>query len=430
METTVPHNYKPRDYQLPFWKAMDSGIKRAVLIWHRRSGKDRTSWNYIVREAVENKGLYYYFAPTYTQGKKIIWDGIDARTGLSFIDHIPKQLLSKKNDTELKIELVNGSIIQVIGTDRVDSIVGTNPVGCVFTEYSLQNPKAWDLIRPILAENGGWAVFVFTPRGMNHGHKILQQVRDAGGFTQVLTVEDTKAIDVKVLEQEKSQMPKDLFEQEYFCKFVEGASQFFIGLERCLYLPDNKIEPWHKFRLGVDLAKYQDFTVLTAINLHTRQVYQQERFNQIDWQMQKSMIEAFYHRYNKGLVWLDSTGLGDPIYDDLLSRGINIESFKFTSKSRMDLLNNLRILINENQIYLPADDEGLLDELRSMQYTMTERGRINVQVPEGVHDDRIMSLALAVWDLPARMISKETNDPVKRLLSIRENIHNDLGDAE
>lgn len=179
----------------------------------------------------ERVGAYYYFFPTYNQGKKILWDGMD-RNGFKFTDHIPQVLRKRTDNTNMLIETLNGSIFQVIGTDKIDSIVGTNPVGCVFSEYSLQNPAAWDFIRPILAENGGWAIFNYTPRGKNHGYYLYAMAKtNPKWFVSHLTVDDTNAISKEILEQERSEIvAKDgndaLFMQEYYCSFdvpIQGA---------------------------------------------------------------------------------------------------------------------------------------------------------------------------------------------------------------
>ncbi len=232
MEITIPHKFQPRDYQIPLFRAMDSGFKRAVCIWHRRAGKDKSLFNLAVKKAIERVGAYYYFFPTYQQGRKILWEGMD-RDGLKFLDHVPKQAIKSINNQEMKLELINGSIIRVIGTDNIDSIVGTNPVGCIFSEYSLQDPTAWDFIRPILAENGGWAVFNYTPRGHNHGKQLfdMAQRMPETWFSQKLTVDDTHAIKPEVLDQERVEMIERTgneahFLQEYYCSFdapVEGA---------------------------------------------------------------------------------------------------------------------------------------------------------------------------------------------------------------
>lgn len=224
----LPHNYKCRAYQLPFWEAAKRGYKRFVLVWHRRAGKEKTCWNYLIMQAVRRPGIYYYFFPHFSQGRKILWDGLD-KDGFRLLDHIPKELINgSPNSTEMKIRLKNGSLIQIIGTNNIDSIVGTNPVGCVFTEYSLQDPTAWQLIRPILAENGGWAVFNFTPRGANHGKEIYDMARgNPDWFCQLLTVDDTGILTPEDIQKEREAgMSEDFIQQEFYCSFtlgIEGA---------------------------------------------------------------------------------------------------------------------------------------------------------------------------------------------------------------
>jgi hypothetical protein len=223
----LPHEYKCRDYQELFWKEM-AKKRRAALVWHRRAGKEKTCWNYMICKACQKVGTYYYLFPHFSQGRKILWDGMD-KTGKKFLNHIPPALLSgEPNATEMKIRLVNGSIIQIIGTNNVDSIVGTNPIGCVFSEYSLQNPIAWQLIRPILRENEGWAVFNFTPRGANHAKELFDMAAsNPKWFAQLLTVDDTQAISKEDIEAERRDgMSEDFIQQEFYCSFtmgIEGA---------------------------------------------------------------------------------------------------------------------------------------------------------------------------------------------------------------
>jgi phage terminase large subunit len=184
-------------------------------------------------------GTYFHLFPTYAQGKKIIWDGID-KAGFKVLDHFPHQLIKSQNETELQVELINGSIYQIIGTDKIDSIVGTNPVGCVFSEFSLQNPKAWDLISPILLENGGWATFNFTPRGHNHAEGLYKMAQhNADWYCTKFTIDDTTDADgnpvisaaaveserARMLAQGRSESDVESFlQQEYYCSF-EGFQE-------------------------------------------------------------------------------------------------------------------------------------------------------------------------------------------------------------
>lgn len=355
-------------------------------------------------------GTYFYILPTYSQAKKVIWDGID-KDGFRFLDHIPKEVIKSLNETDMQIELLNGSIIQLIGSDNIDRIVGTNPVGVVFSEYSLMKPGVWDFIRPILAENGGWALFIFTPRGMNHAWKLLQVAlaNPKEWFVSVLGVKDTQAINAETLEQEQREMPQVLFDQEYNVEFIESASAVFKGVDKII---DDTfaVKDTHRYRLGVDLAKANDFTVITPFDLMTFKVGKQERFNQIDYNLQKSKIEAQYYKHFKPLIRIDSTGVGEPIYDDLAHKQLNVEAFHFTEPSRRDLLTNLALLIEQEKITIPYDEQ-LLSELKSFQYSVTDRGKVRMEVPEGTHDDCVMSLALAVWNIPEK--PKEDLDEVK-----------------
>jgi len=174
----------------------------------------------------ERVGTYFYIFPTYTQAKKVLWDGRD-RDGFPFMAHIPKEVITKKNESELRIEVLNGSALQLIGSDNIDSVLGTNPVGCVFSEFALQDPRAWDYMRPILRENGGWAIFDYTPRGKNHGYQLFQMAKQNPDtwFAEILTIEDTKALPISAIEQERREgMSEELIQQEYYCSF-EGVLQ-------------------------------------------------------------------------------------------------------------------------------------------------------------------------------------------------------------
>lgn len=232
---------------------------------------------------VEKVGTYFYIFPEYTQGRKILWDGID-KEGFKFLDHIPQEIRKRTSNQEMIIELVSGSIFQVVGADkgRIDTIVGTNPIGCVFSEYSLQDPRAWDYIRPILAENGGWCIFNFTPRGENHAYDLLSMAENNDAwFTQVLTVDDTQAIPKEVLKQEREEIIQkngddSLFLQEYYCSFtgsVQGA--FYVKqlqdmeangrMCKGLYEPTLPVDTW--WDLGMDDSMSIVFTQIVGKEL-------------------------------------------------------------------------------------------------------------------------------------------------------------------
>lgn len=227
----LPHKYTAREYQVPFLHAMETDVKkRAICVWHRRAGKDKTFLNYMIPRMLERVGAYYYFFPTAKMGRDILWDGMD-KNGFKFMDHFPKELVKRKHEQDMMVELKNNSIFKIRGTDKNEPI-GVNPVGCVFSEYSKQNPKGgWDLVRPILAENEGWAVFNFTPRGKNHAYRLYRSgLNNENWYVSRLTVDDTHAIPYDAIDEDrKSGMSEEMIQQEYFCSFDIGQEGSYYG---------------------------------------------------------------------------------------------------------------------------------------------------------------------------------------------------------
>lgn len=284
---TIPHNFIPRDYQLPVLRAMDGGIKRAVTVWHRRSGKEKTWINYMAAKCIDRVGTYFYLFPTYAQAKKVLWDGKDGQ-GFPFMGHFPKEIVKGSNESELRKELINGSAVQLVGTDNVDSIVGSNPVGCVFSEFALQDPSAWDYIRPILRENGGWAAFDFTPRGKNHGYKLYEMAKDnPDWYAEILTVEQTfkienggrrRVLTESDIDAERLEgMSEEMIQQEYYCSFegVQVGSYYGHQLKSCeamghfvrdLYDPAVHVDTW--WDIGVGDATAIWFTQTAGHEIH------------------------------------------------------------------------------------------------------------------------------------------------------------------
>jgi phage terminase large subunit len=233
-EISIPNNWSPRPHQIDFFRAMDNGSKRACLVWHRRAGKDSTSLNFTAKEMFKRKGNYWHLFPKQTQARKAIWNGINS-DGQSILDQVfPEAVRARTSSQEMMIELKNGSTWQLAGSDNYDSLVGANPVGVVFSEWSLCDPNAWAYIRPMLAENGGWAVFIYTPRGKNHGYTLYNMAKKADEwFCQNLTVNDTKRADgspvisPEAIETERAEgMEEALIQQEFFGSFeaqIPGA---------------------------------------------------------------------------------------------------------------------------------------------------------------------------------------------------------------
>lgn len=190
----LPHGgWRPRHYQMDYWNYRRAGGLRAVLRWHRRSGKDEVMLHDTAISAMERVGSYWYMLPEAAQARKAMWAMINPKTGRRRIDDaFPAEIIEKKLEQEMMIQFKNGSTFQLAGSDNYDSLVGSSPVGLVFSEYALANPSAWGYLMPIVEENNGWAIFNSTPRGKNHfrGMCELAKSRD-DWFYSVQTAADT-----------------------------------------------------------------------------------------------------------------------------------------------------------------------------------------------------------------------------------------------
>lgn len=223
--------FKPRSYQKNIINAiLNKKIKRVLAINPRRSGKDICGFQVAFHACLMKIGTVFYVFPTFSSGRRILWDAI-TNDGHRILDYVPKELIESRNEQLMRIRFHNGSQLQIIGSDSFDStLVGTNPMGIVFSEYALQDPRAYQFAIPILKANNGWALFLSTPRGHNHLYDLYQIAINNPDiwYTEKLTLEDTKHIPIEEIEELRrtGEMSEDLIQQEFYCSFdmgIEGS---------------------------------------------------------------------------------------------------------------------------------------------------------------------------------------------------------------
>lgn len=268
----IQSKYFPRPYQYPILKALNSGVKRAVWCCHRRAGKDLTILNWVIAKLCEESQTCFYIMPSYAQAKKVIWDAL-TNDSMRIIDYFPPEIIAQKNSQEMKIRLKNGSLFQLIGSENIDSLMGTNPKIVIFSEYALQDPIAWDYIRPILRVNNGYAIFISTPRGKNHFYDIFRTAQTTDDwFAERLTVDDTKVLNKEDIEKERNDgMSEELIQQEFYCSFdrgVEGSyySKLLLKMEEEERITNIAYDPYKPVFTSWDLG-FDDSTSIIFFQL-------------------------------------------------------------------------------------------------------------------------------------------------------------------
>jgi phage terminase large subunit len=232
---SIPNGFMPRPYQEAAMRYFDSGGKRAIVVWHRRGGKDLTALHQTCKMMHQRTGAYWHVFPTAEQGRKAIWEGF-TKDGKRILEQVfpreirksPREFLPK---AEMVVELKCGSIWRLLGSDKME-VVGAGPVGVVFSEFALARPKTWDLIRPMLRENEGWMWAITTPRGKNHAHALYEMARkDPQWFADVKTLWDTRAYNPEetMAEERASGMPEALIRQEYECDWTAANVGSYYG---------------------------------------------------------------------------------------------------------------------------------------------------------------------------------------------------------
>lgn len=271
-----PVNWEPRGYQLPAWNYLTNGGKHAELIWHRRAGKDEICMYFTACEMLENPANYWHMLPQGNQVRKAIWEATNPRTGKRRIDEVFIDELFTKRETDMFIKCkVNASTWQCLGSDNYEGSIGSSPKGIVYSEWPQANPSARGYLRPIIAENDGWQIFIGTPRGKNHGYRTYNQaIKNPNSFAEKLTVYDTGRMTPQQLQEELVEyvttygedMGIALFEQEYECSFDAAIMGAYYASECRKLEEDGRLAEFewnHKYPVhaAMDIGRSDDTAI-------------------------------------------------------------------------------------------------------------------------------------------------------------------------
>lgn len=294
------------------------------------------------------------------------------------------------NQQKKILKLHNGSYIDFGSAERPEMMEGfgykygvLNEAGIIFKKRSLWENTLYPMIKHAKVR------FIGTPKGKNHFESLYRQYPH-----YTFSAYDSPFWAAEEIDAAKATMTQEAFRQEMLADFIDGAGAVFRNIAQNVAgeLLDEPL-PGRRYMLASDIAKHQDFTVILVGDAESQQVVYHERFNQIDWGLQKSRIANIYRKFNCGKGIIDATGVGDAVFDDLKNDGLDLEGFKFTATTKQELVSNLSVAMDNGTIHYPRI-ETLIDELEMYAYEQRANGQFTYSAPEGFHDDEVMALAL------------------------------------
>jgi hypothetical protein len=354
-------------------KILECDRRFIVVMCGRRFGKSELSQILSISEAIKG-GQVAYITPTYKLAK-------------AFFERLTAALPFKNNISNLKIYCPNNGSIEFYTGERLDNLRGRKFHLVIIDEAAFipDLESGWqNSIRPTLTDYEGKAVFLSTPRGKNFFYSMFMKQGENDWQSFKFSTYDNPYINTREIDEARLQLPEVVFEQEYLANPSENSANPFGNayIKNCI----RPVSSQQIVAYGIDLAKSVDFTVIIGLDNGGNVAYF-DRF-QMDWHNTKETIR----RLPIAPILADSTGVGDPILEDLKREGINIEGLKFTSQSKQQLMEGLAQAIQQGKISYP---EGVIvDELDIFEYQFTANG-VRYSAPSGFHDDCVVALALA-----------------------------------
>jgi len=391
---TRPFLYKKQE------EALFCDARYGVCEASTKSGKTHGCIIWIFEKALEGRPghNFWWVAPVYPQSK-IAYRRLKRAVAAS----LPAEMY-KTNDSDLYIQLLPfDTFIWFKTADKPDSLYGEDVYAAVIDEATRVKEEAWYAIRSTITQTRGDVRFIGNVKGRKNWAYRLARRAQAGErnmhYAMITAYDAAEAgvLDWQEIEDAKSELPELIFNELYLCQpSDDGGNPFGIKQIKSCIAPMSDQPPvvW-----GWDLAKSRDYTVGIALDREGR-VCAFERW-QSPWNITKDRILQYTGRVR---ALCDSTGVGDPIVEDLqldalggayryaTARISNFEGFKFTGPSKQQLLDGLRVAVQGQQIRFP---EGtIVSEMESFEYEYTRTG-VRYAAPEGMYDDCVMALALA-----------------------------------
>lgn len=391
MSVTLQIRYKPHPKQLEFHQ---SKARFRILASGRRWGKTKAGANEFIKMLTEAppRSVGYCVAPTYSHTEKQ-WKEI--------LYYCPRELIIEVNVSKHRIKLIGEREIQFKSADNPDTMRGESVSVVWVDEHNQIKEDRWTMeLRPSLMDTHGKGIFTGTPKGKNWGFQLFTRGQDPSQTDYksfAFSSYTNPYLDPKEIDEFKRDMPELAYRQEILAEFLDDVGSVFRRVKDCINGSLEPSQPGKKYVAGCDLAKHEDFTVIYVLD-YKGHLCHSDRFSQLDWVFQSKRIAEICKQYGNARLIIDSTGVGDPIFDYLKRLNVKVEGYKYTTASKADLIENLSQMIETKQLTYPNIPE-LINELGMFGYHRRASGTYEYSAPDGYHDDCVNALALAAWQL-------------------------------
>ena len=395
--------YKPNKWQREVQK---SNARNKVIVAGRRSGKSLyvtfDPVDGLVNDLVsppEDRRHVWIVAPNYDLTQRV-WNELYTLVNRKFSSFIKGKI--KNTRGYFKLETVNNTIIEAKSADEPEKLVGAGLTKVIIDEAAMVSKKAWvQSLRPTLIDFKGRALFISTPKGKNWFYDIYLKGMDEEQKewkSWRFSTYDNDLLDRKEIESVVRDMPQDEYMQEIMAEFQESAEQRFRNVRGCIEGEWEDPKPGELYTIGIDLGRKSSYSVIKVIKQSNGHLVHFQRFKTVDWKEQKRRIKEVCNTYDNLFARIDSTGIGDPVIEELEDDGIRVEHFQYTEKSKMQLIDKLALAIEQERISYPEDGVILNELERFGRHKSPITGKVTYRALSG-NDDCVNALALAVWDM-------------------------------
>jgi len=301
-------------------------------------------------------------------------------------------------------KIPGAGIIQVKSADRPDSLRGEGLDFCVLDECAFMREEAWsEALRPALSDRQGGAMFISTPKGRNWFWRLYQRGQDEhepDWASWQRPTSENPFIPAQEIADAKRDLPERIFEQEYLAEFKDDAGGVFRRVMDAATAQEQGPIEGHQYIAGVDVAAMSDFTVISVMDVAAKRMVYLDRFSRVEYETLEDRLAALHERYRLSSMIVEANSIGQPVIDHLVARGIPARPFTTTNVTKHEIITALQSAFEHGEITI-LSDKVLIAELQAFEMERLKSGLVRYGAPQGMHDDCVMSLALA-WQAVAR----------------------------